>query len=48
VRAWEKIAVVSDIDWIRFAGNAFRFAMPAHMKVFSNRQLAAARAWIKT
>ena len=40
ITAWEKIAVVSDVDWIRGATKFFGFAMPGHVKVFSNNQLS--------
>jgi hypothetical protein len=46
VKAWEKIAVVTDIDWIARAIGIFRFAMPCPVKVFSNRQYAEAVDWI--
>ncbi|MGA9334375.1 MAG: STAS/SEC14 domain-containing protein [Rudaea sp.] len=47
LKAWEKIAVVSDVDWIRIMVNAIKFAIPAPVKVFPNRKLAAAKAWLK-
>lgn len=43
---WERIAVVTDIDWIRHAVGAFSFVMPGMVRVFSLDQQAAARAWI--
>jgi hypothetical protein len=45
---WERIAVVTDIDWVRLATKAFGFAMPGHVKVFANGQLAEAREWVST
>lgn len=45
--AWQKIAVVSDLDWIRAAVNAFRIVMPGHIKVFPFQKMAAAKTWIK-
>ena len=44
--AWEKIAVVTDVDWIRSAVSIFRFILPCPVKVFSNAQLSEAKAWI--
>jgi hypothetical protein len=38
-----RIAVVTDIDWVRWATKAFGFAMLGHVKVFANGQLAEAR-----
>jgi hypothetical protein len=44
--AWEKIAVVTDIDWIRLTTKAFGFVMPGHVRVFSDSQLDEARQWV--
>jgi hypothetical protein len=46
--AWEKIAVVTDVDWIRAAVGIFRFVIPCPVKMFSNGQFAEARDWIET
>jgi hypothetical protein len=46
IRQWERIAVVTDVEWIRIALAAFRFVMPGDLRVFSNNDAAAARAWI--
>ena len=43
--AWDKIAVVSDVDWIRTMSKTFGFVMPGQVKVFANAELDAARAW---
>jgi hypothetical protein len=44
--AWERIAVVTDVEWIRLALHTFSFVMPGRIRVFPNRQLAAAKRWI--
>jgi hypothetical protein len=44
--AFERIAVVSDVGWVTGAVRAFAFAMPCPVRVFGNRELAAAREWI--
>ena len=44
--AWERIAVVTDVDWIRMATKAFGFAMPGEVRVFSYAELGAARDWL--
>lgn len=46
ITAWEKIAVVSDVEWIRGATKFFGFAIPCQVKVFSNDQLPDAKEWI--
>jgi hypothetical protein len=45
-RGWERMAVVSDVDWIRAAIRVFGVAIPGHVRVFHNRELAEARRWI--
>jgi SpoIIAA-like len=47
LKAWEKVAVVTDLDWIAGATRFFGFAMPCPVKVFSNSEFAAAVHWIK-
>ncbi len=44
--AWERIAMVTDLEWIRMATKAFGFAMPGEVRVFSNAELGAAREWL--
>ncbi len=43
---WERVAVVTDVDWIRHAVNVFRFLMPGEVRVFAVSEAAAAREWI--
>lgn len=43
---WERIAVVTDIDWLRTATKAFGFAMPGDVRIFSNSEIGAAREWL--
>jgi len=44
--AWERVAVVTDVGWIRTAMKAFGFVMPGSVKVFGNSELAEARKWL--
>jgi hypothetical protein len=44
--AWERVAVVTDVGWIRTAMKTFGFVMPGLVRVFSNGELAAARQWV--
>lgn len=44
--AWERIAVVTDLEWLRSATKAFGFAMPGEVRVFANTELEAAREWL--
>ena len=43
---WERIAVVTDIAWIRHTVNAFRFLLPAQTRVFAGSEADTARTWI--
>ncbi|WP_315802401.1 STAS/SEC14 domain-containing protein [Bradyrhizobium sp. SZCCHNS3002] len=43
---WDRIAVVTDIEWIRTAVRLFAFMMPATTRVFSLSEAAEAHAWI--
>lgn len=44
---WEKIAVVTDVDWIKNVFHFFTFLMPAPMKVFPSTEAEKARQWIR-
>jgi len=45
-KAWERIAVVTDVHWVSSATQMFAFAMPGLVKVFPNNELAEAEKWI--
>ena len=45
--AWERIALVTDVEWIRVAVKAFGFAMPGEVRVFADVELGAAKAWLQ-
>jgi len=44
--AWERIALVTDVEWLRIAAHVFGFAMPGHVRVFSNTELSDATKWV--
>ena len=44
--AWERIAMVTDVDWLRSVTKAFGFAMPGEVRVFGNAEIDAARDWL--
>jgi hypothetical protein len=46
LKAWEKLAVVTDFAWVANATSMFRFVMPCPVRVFSTRDRAEAEAWI--
>ena len=43
---WRRIAVVTDVEWIKHTMQFFSFLMPAEMKMFPLAQAAQARGWI--
>ncbi len=43
---WERIAVVTDVAWIRNLMGVFGFLMPGTLRVFAVSDAAAAREWI--
>ena len=43
---WEKMAVVSDVAWIRLAIEAFGLALPGRVRVFHDSELADAKRWV--
>jgi hypothetical protein len=43
---WERVAVVTDLEWVKFATRAFGFLLPGKAKVFALADADAARAWI--
>jgi hypothetical protein len=46
LKAWDKIAIVTDLDWVAGAMHIFRFTMPCPVKVFANSEFAEAARWI--
>jgi SpoIIAA-like len=43
--AWERCALVSDIDWIRHLVSGFGWMMPGKFQVFRLADLEQAKAW---
>jgi hypothetical protein len=46
VTRWEKIAVVSDKEWLRHSVDIFGYLMPGEVKAFGLDEEADARAWV--
>ena len=44
--SFEKIAVVSDVDWMIDAVDAFKHIMPGTVKTYGNKELSKAEAWV--
>ncbi|MEZ5830527.1 MAG: STAS/SEC14 domain-containing protein [Dongiaceae bacterium] len=43
---WERIAVVTEVEWIRHTMNIFSFLVPGEVRTFHSDQAAEARDWI--
>jgi hypothetical protein len=43
---WERVAVVTDVEWIKQTMRFFSFLMPGAMKSFPTSEAAQARVWI--
>ena len=43
---WERVAVITDIDWIKHSVQLFNFIMPGTMRVYPGAEAAKARLWI--
>jgi SpoIIAA-like len=42
----ERVAIVTDIGWVRLTVKALRFLIPGEIRVFATIQVLEARAWI--
>jgi hypothetical protein len=46
--SWDKIALVTDIDWVRRMTKIFGFVLPAHVRCFPDEQLSQAEEWVSS
>jgi hypothetical protein len=44
--SWDRIALVTDVQWLRMTATAMGFAVPAQFRLFGNAELAEAKRWI--
>ena len=42
----ERVAIVTDVGWIRYTVKALRFLIPGEIRVFATTQASEGRAWI--
>jgi hypothetical protein len=45
---WERVAVVTDVGWLRHTVNALRFVIPGEVRVFPTNQAYQGCAWISS
>jgi hypothetical protein len=43
---WEKVAAVSDKEWLRHSVDVFGYLIPGEVKAFTLDQEAEARSWV--
>jgi hypothetical protein len=48
LRKWEKIALVTDTDWVRHAVKGLGWMIPGDVKVYPVAELADAKAWVSS
>ena len=46
MRAFERVALVTDVDWITRSVHAFAWLMPGDVKTFGNDQFGEAVTWL--
>lgn len=46
--SWEKVAVVSDKEWLRDSVDIFGYLIPGEVKAFTHDQEADARDWVSS
>jgi hypothetical protein len=46
ITGWERVAVVSDADWLEHAVSVFGWLVPGEMRVFETDDLDEAKAWL--
>lgn len=43
---WERVALVTDVPWLRMTATAMGFVVPAEFRLFPYAELAAAKRWV--
>jgi hypothetical protein len=46
LKGWERVAIVSDADWLENAVKAFGWMMPGEVRVFEADEVRDAKAWL--
>jgi len=44
--SWQRMALVTDKDWVRHGANAFGWLAPGELRLFDPSEQAEARAWL--
>lgn len=46
VSGWDRVALVTDVPWLRMTAQAMGFVVPAEFRLFALAELAEAKRWI--
>jgi hypothetical protein len=46
--SWERVAIVTDVGWVRHTVNALRVLIPGEVRVFTTREAYQGCAWISS
>jgi hypothetical protein len=46
IMRWDRVAVVTDVEWVQQATRLFSLILPRSVRIFPRSDTAAARAWI--
>jgi hypothetical protein len=46
MQPWERVALVTDVSWMRHTVKALRFLIPADIRVYPTPQAEEGRAWV--
>ena len=46
LQPWERVALVTDVSWVRHTVRALRFLIPADIRVYTTAQADEGRVWI--
>jgi hypothetical protein len=46
LRTWERVAIVSDAEWMRRAIHGLGWMMPGEVRVFAAEEVDSARSWV--
>ena len=48
INRWQRVAVVTDKDWLRHSVDIFGYLIPGEIKSFPTTEEDAARAWVRS
>ena len=46
ISGWDRVALVTDVGWMRTMAKMFGFAIPGEFRLFADRELIDAKVWI--